>query len=152
MKKATTGSYSFLAAMIFFVDRWTKHLVLYGWSGCKINDFLSVDLVFNRGMSFGLFHSQDLIIFTLVNLLIASVIGLLTWHAYTRLRAGKNIIGEVFIFTGAISNVLDRYLHGAVVDFISLSYHHWHFAIFNCADVFIFIGVILMLFLEYNDL
>ena len=62
----------------------------------------------------------------------------------------KLIIGEICIFAGAISNVVDRYVYGGVVDFIALSYGDWHFAVFNVADMFIFCGVALMLILEYT--
>jgi len=89
--------------------------------------------------------------FTAVNILIGCVIACLAAHTYARIVNGKLIIGEIFIFAGAISNVLDRCIHGAVVDFIALSYHDWHFAVFNVADIFIFLGVMLMLILEYSE-
>lgn len=133
------------------IDRLTKYGAMYLLPHYKISSICSIDLVFNRGISFGLFHSHDAVIFSAVNLLIGSVIAMLMLHTYYRFTSGKLIVGEVAIFTGAISNVIDRYVYGGVIDFIAFSYHDWHFAVFNGADAFIFCGVILMLLAEYGQ-
>ena len=151
MKIDYSRHYALLASAIFLIDRLTKHAVMYSMPHYQINSFACIDLVFNRGISFGMFHSQDAFIFAAVNLLIGCVIAMLAVHTYSRLIEGKLIIGEIFIFTGAISNVIDRYMYGGVIDFIALSFRHWHFAVFNVADVFIFCGVAIMLILEYRD-
>ncbi|MDP3788113.1 MAG: signal peptidase II [Candidatus Chromulinivorax sp.] len=143
--------YALLATLIVIVDRWTKHIVMYDISHYKINQFASIDLVFNRGISFGMFHSDNNIIFAAVNIVIGCVIAMLVVHSYERLKIGKSIVGEISIFAGAISNIVDRCMYGGVVDFIALSYLDWHFAVFNVADVFIFCGVMLMLILEYSQ-
>lgn len=142
--------YALLASSLLFIDRLTKHVVMYGVPYWKINSYVSIDLVFNRGMSFGLFHSENSITFTAVNILIGCVIALLAAHTYARIVHSQLIIGEVFIFTGAISNIIDRCMHAGVIDFIALSYNDWHFAVFNVADIVIFCGVMIMLVLEYS--
>ena len=143
--------YALFASSLLFIDRLSKHIVMYHMPHYEVNQFLSIDLVFNRGMSFGLFHSEDLITFTAVNILIGSIITLLAAHTYARVVHNKLVIGELFIFTGAISNMIDRGMHGGVIDFIALSYRDWHFAVFNVADMLIFLGVVLMLILEYQE-
>ena len=143
--------YIVVGTIVLFIDRLTKYIVMYHIQHYQVNHFLSIDLVFNRGVSFGLFHSQDMITFTVVNILIGSIITLLAAHSYARIINDKLIIGEIFILTGAISNMIDRYMHAGVIDFIALSYKDWHFAVFNIADSFIFLGVILMLILEYKE-
>ena len=150
MKKDDIRFYVLCAMGLMLIDRLTKYLVLYHLPHYKINSLLAIDLVFNRGISFGLFHSSEVVIFAGVNVLIGSVIAMLVVHTYYRLRHEQSIIGEVCIFTGAISNVIDRYVYGGVIDFVALSYQDWHFAVFNGADASIFCGVILMLFLEYG--
>ncbi|GHT89187.1 hypothetical protein FACS1894113_3580 [Alphaproteobacteria bacterium] len=51
------------------------------------------------------------------------------------------------IIGGAIGNLIDRFTHGAVVDFIDVYYKNWHWPAFNIADSFICCGAIyLMLF------
>jgi signal peptidase II len=143
--------YALLASTLLFLDRLSKHVVMHYISYYKVNQFFAIDLVLNRGMSFGMFHSHDIIIFTAVNILIGSIIGLLAAHTYARIVQNKCIIGEVLIFTGAVSNMLDRCLHEGVIDFIAFSYHNWHFAVFNIADVFICLGVCMMLFIEHQE-
>lgn len=156
MKEICMSSYSIklyasIMTTLLMLDRLTKYIVMYSMPHYQVNSFLSIDLVFNRGISFGMFHSRDAIIFTAVNVLISMVIVSLAIHTYYRLLHKKIIIGELCIFTGAISNVIDRYVYSGVVDFISLSYKNWHFAVFNIADCFIFLGVVIMLILESKD-
>lgn len=151
MKIEDMRNYTLLASSLFLIDRLTKHVVIYNLPHYQVHQFLNIDLVFNRGMSFGIFHSQDAMIFTVVNIIIGLVIAFLVIHTHMRILSRKLIIGEIFIFVGAMSNVIDRCMYGGVVDFIALSYQQWHFAVFNIADMFIFCGVMLMLFLEYRE-
>ena len=57
--------------------------------------------------------------------------------------------GYNMIAGGAIGNVIDRVVHGKVVDFIDVHYKEYHWPAFNMADSFIFLGVLLFL---YNEL
>lgn len=59
----------------------------------------------------------------------------------------QNAIGVGLILGGAIGNVIDRFVHGAVVDFLALHYGSWTAFIFNVADAAITLGVI-WLFME----
>jgi len=52
------------------------------------------------------------------------------------------------ILGGALGNVLDRIMYGAVVDFIDLHYGNWHWPAFNIADSAICIGAALIVFSE----
>ena len=52
------------------------------------------------------------------------------------------------ILGGALGNVLDRIMYGAVVDFIDLHYGNWHWPAFNIADSAISIGAALIVFSE----
>ncbi len=151
MKMNYRNQYALLAASIIAIDRLTKYMVMYSLPHYKVNSFATIDLVFNRGISFGLFHSHNAFIFGAVNVVIASVLAILLAHTYARLISKKLIVGEIFIFAGALSNVIDRYVYGGVIDFIALFYGDWHFAVFNVADMFIFCGVVVMLFVEYRE-
>jgi len=53
-----------------------------------------------------------------------------------------------FILGGALGNVLDRVMYGAVVDFIDLHYANWHWPAFNIADSAICIGAALIIWGE----
>jgi signal peptidase II len=46
---------------------------------------------------------------------------------------------------GAIGNVIDRSMHGYVVDFLDFHYANWHFPAFNVADAAITIGAVCLI-------
>jgi len=100
--------------------------------------------VWNRGVSFGLLASDSpwgpwlLSGFALVvcGFLLAWLIKARTWPLIWGLGA---VIG------GAIGNVIDRLMYGAVVDFIDVHVGSWHWPAFNIADSAITLGVVLLL-------
>ena len=113
----------------------------------KANDYLNIVIVWNRGFAFGMlqnsiFNSNILNIF-----LILSVIIFLFFYV--------RILNEKYYFYlfsmiigGAIGNLIDRVLYGAVVDFIDLHYQNLHWYVFNIADIYISIGCILLILFE----
>lgn len=142
--------YILVAALIIALDQLVKHYVIKFLPHYELHKFFSIDLVFNRGISWGLLHSENATIFACVNSAVLFVIGSLVVHSILRMMQRRCIIGEVFVFAGAVSNYIDRYYYDGVVDFISVSYCDWYFPVFNIADIFIVTGVMLMLFLEWR--
>jgi signal peptidase II len=49
---------------------------------------------------------------------------------------------------GAVGNVIDRLVYGAVVDFIDIYYGQWHWPAFNLADSAIVLGAVLIIWGE----
>ena len=144
-----TKLYWILPILIFCFDRFTKYWVMYHLPFYKLNDYMSVSLTFNRGISFGMFHSQSNVVFAIVNCMILSVMVALLVYMYQRMREGKIILAELCVLTGAIcNNLIDRFLYAGVVDFISLSYGSWYFPVFNVADIAICCGVCVILLVE----
>jgi signal peptidase II len=104
---------------------------------------LNFALTLNRGVSFGLFNNDaamNAVIFALIAAVI--VAALLVWLARTRDRMLAAAIG--LVVGGAVGNVVDRLLRGAVVDFIDFHIGQWHWFVFNLADAAISVGVALM--------
>ena len=56
----------------------------------------------------------------------------------------------LLIFGGAIGNLYDRIFYNAVPDFIDFHIGNFHWFIFNVADIFITIGVIFMILIEFT--
>ena len=54
----------------------------------------------------------------------------------------------LMILGGALGNVFDRIFYGAVPDFLDFHIGNFHWFIFNVADIFISLGVILLIILE----
>lgn len=131
-----------LAGFIIAFDRVTKLISLRSCiTEQKISSFLSCQLTFNRGISWGMLHDANGFVFWLVT----SFIGLLTAYlAYLGLqlvREGKNGLAYFAVAAGSCANLIDRLIYGAVIDFILFSWNGWAFPIFNVADIFIVCGV-----------
>ena len=113
-----------------------------------VNEYLDFILVFNTGISYGLFSGGgDFQKWILISLSILIVIFLLSF-----IRNESSILSKLsisFIIGGALGNVLDRFTYGAVVDFISLHAKGFSWYIFNIADMFIVLGVILFIHSQF---
>jgi signal peptidase II len=102
--------------------------------------FLDLIVVWNRGISYGLFQQDtELGRWALILLSIAASIGLSVWlrRAPTRFLAAA--LG--LIIGGAIGNVIDRLAYGAVFDFIHFHLGSFSWYVFNIADAAIVAGV-----------
>jgi len=113
-----------------------------------VNEYLDFILVFNTGISYGLFSGGgDFQKWILISLSILIIIFLLSLIRNESTILSK--LGISFIIGGALGNVLDRFTYGAVVDFISLHAKGFSWYIFNIADMFIVIGVILFILSQF---
>jgi signal peptidase II len=105
-----------------------------------VTSFLNLIMVWNPGISYGLFPAGDNTgRMALIGLSVAAIIVLYLWmaNASSRLVA----ISIALIIGGAIGNLIDRLVHGAVADFFSLHFAGFYWYVFNVADVAITIGV-----------
>lgn len=138
----------FLIGFVFFIiDRITKFIALKKFGHeYVINSYLSFQLVFNRGISWGLFYYSNEILFFIVNFIICFIILYLLKYTYMRFMQNYTILGETFVLSGALSNLFDRFYYGGVIDFIEFHYRQWYFPTFNIADSIIFLGVLIMIF------
>ena len=113
-----------------------------------VNEYLDFILVFNTGISYGLFSGGgDFQKWILISLSILIIIFLLNF-----IRNESTILSKLsisFIIGGALGNLLDRFTYGAVVDFISLHAKGFSWYIFNIADMFIVLGVILFILSQF---
>ena len=114
------------------------------WRGgevLRVTDFFDYVLVWNTGISYGLFDSLP--VWGLGMVTAVAILALAIW--WVRADSALIRIGLAFCIGGALSNALDRLLYGAVADFFHLHWGTWSFYIFNLADVAIPLGVILLL-------
>jgi len=111
----------------------------------KINSYLKFELLFNRGISWGMFDSKSSLVFFFVSFFIFLITVVVALYAYQRYKQGHMIIGEVLVVAGSLSNIVDRIVYGGVIDFISLSYGAYAWPVFNIADVCIVVGAFVMM-------
>lgn len=110
-----------------------------------ITPFFDLVLVWNRGISYGLFaaDSQAQVWFLVAVKSIITLV-LIVWLVRNTDRLTAIALG--LLIGGAIGNTVDRALHGAVVDYVSLHAAGYHWYVFNLADVWVVAGVALLLY------
>ena len=140
-----------LILFTFFLDRYSKIKIINSQINSDnlfINNYLNFDLVWNTGIGFGLFNLEANLFYHIVSLLIFFVILILFYFAF------KGNVYEKFLYSliigGALGNLYDRITYYAVPDFIDLHIDNYHWFTFNIADIFISVGVILLLFKEIS--
>ena len=111
-----------------------------------IPNFLNITYVHNIGAAFSLFEGARWF-FIITAIIILNVIYLFFIKDKT-LKNGEIILYSLLI-SGIIGNLIDRILFGYVIDFIDVNI--FNFAIFNLADSFIVIAVILLLIMGGKD-
>jgi signal peptidase II len=141
-----------LALAVFLLDQITKALILgyyhYG-DTTRITSFFNIVRAHNTGAAFSFLAQASgwqRWLFTGIGLAAAAVI---IWML--RSHAGKTLFSFSLacILGGAIGNVVDRVLHGYVVDFIQVHWHGWYFPAFNIADSGITIGAACLILDEF---
>ena len=144
-KKLVIALYLFI--VIFILDL----VVKYGFANLNWDvdgPYMSLKLAYNYGVAFSMFSFLDhnLKYIQLLIILIATVY----------LFKNKDVFNEYYLaiallYAGGLSNILDRFTYGGVVD-----YFYWHygfeFAIFNIADVIINLAVALIIFKQIQQI
>ena len=147
-----------LSLVVIILDQWTKWLAETNLTFLEpvpvIEPFLNWTLAYNYGAAFSFLADaggwQKWFFAGLALLMSLFLIGYL---AKAPRQAKLLSLGLALVLGGAVGNLIDRLLHGHVIDFIHVHYADvWHYPIFNIADIGISIGVLLividMLFLE----
>ena len=136
-----------LAAVTIVLDQLTKWLVMYLVMDpprvIQVLPFFNLTVVWNRGVSFGMFGGGVVPPAVFVAMSAAIAVALLIW-----LRKAETFWTQVaigLVIGGAIGNVVDRLVYGAVFDFLDFHVAGWHWPAFNVADSAICIGVVLLL-------
>ena len=139
-----------LIIIIFFFDRITKIKIINHQidnDSIYINDFVNLELVWNTGLGFGLLSSNSALIYnsitTLIGLILIIIIFLIIKSNYF-----EKILYSI-IFGGALGNFYDRIVYFAVPDFIDIHYQRFHWFTFNIADIFITIGILILIIKDF---
>jgi signal peptidase II len=106
-----------------------------------VTSFFDLVLLWNRGISYGLLPQNSMTgRLLLMGLAMMAVIALLVWMGGTASRLVSVSLG--LIIGGALGNLADRFVYGAVADFFSFHYAGFYWYVFNIADVAITAGVV----------
>ena len=146
--------YFIIISLVFLIDRLTKIYVLKlaessDYLNILVNNFLNIILIWNEGIGFGLLSFEDSFIYNLITVLIV-IINIIILFLIIKSDNLRSVFYS-FIFGGSIGNLFDRIYYSAVPDFIDLNYNGFHWFIFNFADIFITLGIICLIFVEFLD-
>ena len=144
---------SFLVILFFLIDRISKIYVIdldKKFLGSEIfsSNFLNIYLVWNEGIAFGLLSMADSELYNFISILISVIILVIIFMIFR--AEGIKKFALLMILGGAIGNLYDRIIFGAVPDFIDFHIGNFHWFIFNFADVFITVGVFFMILIEFT--
>ena len=108
----------------------------------QVNSFFSIVYVKNFGVSFGILSGiLPFWFFVLIGLLVVALIAYLSSISQKLLEKKAYFI----IIIGALANIIDRSVNGFVTDFISFNYKNLFWPAFNFADIYITVGIIMLI-------
>ncbi|MES2688709.1 MAG: signal peptidase II [Pseudomonadota bacterium] len=155
MPKTTFGTHSAslfpwlgLALILFIADQFTKVLILGYYQlgdSTYVTGFFNIVRVHNSGAAFSFLANAggwQRWFFTAIGIAAAVfIVWMLKSHSGQKLFS----FALACILGGALGNVIDRLLHGYVVDFLDFHYAGWHFPAFNIADAAITVGAVCLI-------
>ncbi len=141
----------YISIFIFFLDRLSKFYILklsnlQDITNFYITSFLNLNLVFNKGIAFGLLSMDEAIHYNIITFIILIITLIVLVMAIK--TSGVEKYGFSMIFGGSLGNIFDRLYYSSVIDFIDIHINNIHWFIFNFADIFITTGVLLLIFFE----
>jgi len=144
--------YYLLFLVLVLLDLFTKQIFISSFDvgqSIIINPYLSWTYLQNTGAAFSILADGGGVekAFLLAVSVLVSVIVVLWIHKTSEYQRQK-LYGQFLLLSGAVGNLIDRAQYGYVVDFIDMHVNGFYWPVFNLADSFIFIGVLLLLFLR----
>ena len=128
----------FLILFLVVLDQISKFYFL--GKNIYIFKYFSINSTVNTGITFGIFKGYNILFIFIILLIIGLVI-------YLYKKDKKYCLAYGLILAGAFGNLIDRVFRGFVVDFID--FRIW--PIFNLADAFVTIGVLLLIYYLWKD-
>ena len=141
----------FFVFSIFTIDRLSKIAIIKLEEkneevNILVTSFLNINLIWNNGIAFGLFSFDQNIYYNVLSVLIILITLIIFWMITK--TSGLEKLAFMMIFGGSLGNIFDRLYYSSVPDFIDIHIDNFHWFIFNVADIFISLGVIMLVCLE----
>ena len=141
------------AAGALAADQGSKLLMLYGAGfthlepgrNIPVLPFFNLVMVWNPGISYGLFPAASRVGAVLLVAVSLGAVGLLTWLLWRCASRGLGI-GYGLVIGGALGNLIDRLLYGKVADFFHFYGFGYDWYVFNVADLAITLGAMAIIY------
>lgn len=130
---------------VIAIDQIIKLIILEGFRfDCEA---FSITLVYNKGVAFSMFAFLD----SSLKWIQIALLGAIFIYMICNIKLlEKYKLALGLILGGGISNVIDRFIHEGVVDYVA--WHYWfNFAVFNFADVMIDLGVVILIIMWLKE-
>ena len=111
-----------------------------------IMNFFSITKVYNTGASWSILSGYQFILIIITIIMLA----LLIYYQAKFTLNNRNVFAFGLLYGGIIGNLLDRILYGHVIDFFDFKIFGYDYPVFNFADIFIVIGIILLIIAIYK--
>jgi len=144
-----TTSITLLIILLVVLDQISKILISsYLSLGESLNllPFLNFTLIHNEGIAFSIFDEGGYIGRWFLVIAISGILAYLLFLIYKKTPEHKlELMSLILIISGGLGNLVDRAFLGYVVDFVHVFYQNYSFYVFNMADSYITVGIILYL-------
>jgi len=144
-----TTTISLLVIFLVVLDQISKILISSNLAlGESLNllPFLHFTLIHNTGIAFSIFDEGGDISRWLLVIAVSGILTYLLILLYKKTPKNQlELISLIFIISGGLGNLVDRLFLGYVVDFVHVFYQDYSFYVFNMADSYITVGIVLYL-------
>jgi len=120
---------------------WFKNGDRLPYISLDIMPFFNLTMVWNQGVSFGMFQSDNPWPLTIMAVIISAIFSVWLYKS----KSWVETISLSLIIGGALGNVIDRFHYGAVADFLDFYVGDYHYPAFNLADSFISVGIVVLI-------
>ncbi len=139
-----------MTSLLLFIDQCSKYvleILLKEKEITIIPNFFTLYLTYNQGAAWSILNGASIL------LILISIFALFFFFFLRKQVKENRWMPFLFsmIYAGILGNLWDRILIGSVRDFLSFNFFSYHFPIFNLADTYIVIGIILLVVLEMRD-
>lgn len=134
-----------LVLLLTLLDQFSKLLVvkyLVSRDLVLVPGFFKLMYLENSGAAFGILQNKFLLFLIITLVVVVAIL----YNLPKLKKFSLPYWSLVLILAGTLGNFIDRVRLGYVVDFISLKFRNYHFAVFNLADAMIVVGSILLCF------
>lgn len=137
--------------VLTFIDQIIKYLVVsnigIGSEKIIIDNFLKFIYIRNTGAAFGILSGNIIFLIFITVLLIFYIVN----EMKKNINNNLSLLSFSLILSGAVGNLIDRVVRGYVVDYISFTLFNREMSVFNLADTYITIGVILLIYIVIKE-
>lgn len=143
---------SIISVIVLLIDQFLKYVISkFSINKVVIPNFFKLSYTKNYGVAFSMFNNKSILIL-LISIILIFLLLVIMYKDYIIKNNNSRIKNITYgiLFGGIFGNLIDRIIRGYVIDYISLTFFGFSFAIFNLADICITIGAILLSFNSFK--